>query len=86
MSEVQKMDLRGDSTAVFKSYYVNFCVKRVYTEDTRDQQMAIDLPSSYVPSDDANLMQMKAEIDDCLTFFTNHGEGIIIKSFSRMDL
>lgn len=69
-----------------KSYYVNFCVSRRYTESTDDQQVIITMPADYVPERDSYLKEMRDAVDDMLTYFTELGEGITIKSFSRMDL
>ena len=69
-----------------KNYYVNYCVARVHTQDPRDHQAVIELPDGYVPSEDKGLTVMRRAVDEQLLFYTEQGEGITIKSFSRMDL
>lgn len=78
------MNLVGSQQS--KSYYVNFYVSRRHTESTDDQQVIITMPADYVPAQDPYLKEMREAVDDMLTYFTEHGEGITIKSFSRMDL
>lgn len=69
-----------------KLYYVNYCVSRCYTEDTADRQLVLEMPEDYTPAQDKGLMQMRKAVDEMLQFYTDNGEGICVKSFSRMDL
>lgn len=69
-----------------KAYYVNYCVTRLYTDETDDYQTVVELPEDYVPAQDKGMMQMCEAIAKKLTFYTGNGTGICVKSFSRMDL
>ncbi len=79
-------EINSNNTPAVKTYYVNFCVSRLYTESTEDRQTIVEMPFDYLPLKDAKLVKMREAVDAELLFFTDNGAGITIKNFSRMDI